>query len=897
MPTYRRILRLALLLFLLLAAVAAAAEEVRETVLSNGLKVLTKEVNAAPVVSAYVWYKVGSRNEVTGITGITHYVEHMLFKGSREFPKDKLKKVIETNGGTWNGFTSYDYTAYYETLPSDKLELALQIEADRMVDSLMNKDEFEAERSVIISEREGKENNPTSLLQEAVNATAFMAHSYGNPIIGWKSDIEAISHEQLTDYYISYYAPNNATLVIVGSFETDRALELVKKHFGEIPPGKPMPEVVTVEPEQRGLRRVKVTREGSARYIMGAYHIPAVDHPDRYALDVLEVVMSSGRTSRLYRSLVDKQLAGAAYFWASDAKDPTLAGFFIQVRDGVDPSEAEKAFLEEIEAVKTEPISDAELNRAVAKAEAEFIYQQDSVSRQAHTIGYYETIFSYKYLDTYLDNLRKVTKDDVLRVAKTYLNADNLTIGEFVPTSPSSSDTGRSTSPDNSVQHSESSRDSIAPGVQESKETGKTATERALPTRRILSNGLVLIVQENHSVPIVEMRAVVRAGSVFDTDETAGLADFTASMLNKGTNKRSWQEISELTESVGATVSASGGMEQSGISAKMLAKDFPQITEIVADILTNPAFPVEEIDKHRSQLYTAFKAWEDDPQQIAEEKLFEVLYPEGHSFRRRLQGYQETISGFGREDLLAFYRKHYRPDVAYLVIVGDVTADQAAAEVEKALGRWKAEGIAPTPTIPDVPLRPARTTAVTMPDKSQVEIRMGHPALKRTDPDYYATYLMNTVLGGSSGVGRLFADVRDNQGLAYGVWSYFDANLHGGTFLAGAGVNPANVDKAVSAIKANIEKISSEGITEQELSEAKSRNIGQFALMTETNAGIASVLSQVEFFGLSLDYPQKRADILRAVTVEEANAAAKKYLHPDSLSVVAAGPYEANWQR
>lgn len=828
--SYARV-RFALCVFLLLAVCTSAAADVRETALPNGLKVLTKEVHAAPVVSVYVWYDVGSRNEVAGITGITHYVEHMLFKGSEKFPKDELKKVIETNGGVWNGFTSYDYTAYYVTLPSDKLELALEIEADRMVNSLMDEDEFEAERSVIVSEREGKENDPVSVLREAVNAAAYMAHPYGNPIIGWKSDILAITYEQLVDYYRSFYAPNNATLVIVGNFETESALELVKEHFGDIPPGKPKPEVVTVEPEQHGLRRVKVVREGNTHHIMGGYHIPSIEHPDRSALDVLQVVMSSGRTSRLYRSLVDTQLATSAYLWSWGGQDPTLATMYIQVRDGVDPADAEKAFLAEIEKVKSEPISDAELSRAIAKAEADFVYSQDSVSRQAYQLGYYETIASHKYLAGYLDNLRKVTKQDVLRVARTYLNESNLTIGEFVPLSPSSGGSppvGEAPIPPVEYYRTPVTlANSVDGAVQEQVSSTVRLAEQSLPTRKVLPNGLVVIVQENRAVPIVEIRAAVRAGSVFDPIDMAGLANFTAGMLNKGTNNRSWEEISEITESVGASVSATGGLEQATISGKMLAKDFPAVFDIVADTLTNPSFPMEEIEKHRTQLYTSFRALEDSPARVAQDKLFETLYPSDHPYHRRPQGYRETVAKFTREDIQTFYDAYYRPDATCIVIVGDVSADQAVAEVEKVLGEWKADGAAPKPVIPDVPARQGEFVVVEMPDKSQVEIRMGHPALKRTDPDFYAANLMNTVLGGSSGIGRLFADVRDEQGLAYSVWSFFDSSYYGGTFLAGAGANPANTDQAIATIKANIEKVRNEGITAQELEEAKGRNIGR----------------------------------------------------------------------
>ncbi|HIE30672.1 TPA: insulinase family protein [Candidatus Poribacteria bacterium] len=407
--------------------------EVAEFTISNGLKVLIKEVHAAPVAACYIWYKVGARNERPGITGISHWVEHMLFKGTPNFPKEELKRQIERNGGRWNGFTNTDYTAYFEILPADKIELALRLESDRMQNSIFDESEVESERTVILSEREGAENHPQFLLREEVQAAAYKAHPYQWGVIGWKSDLQSITRDDLYHYYQTYYVPNNAILVVVGDFDTERILAKARDYFQEIPAGDDISEPRTVEPEQHGERRVVVRKEGNIAYVDIAYHISAISDWDVYPLDVLRMVLSYGKTSRIYKEVVDKELATSAAFYTSRNRDPSLAWMYAQVRDGIKPEDVEQALLNEIAKIQAELISDVELNRAINQAEAGFVYQQDSVSNQAHRLGYYESIISHKFLDSYIQNIRSVSKEDVQRVAQKYLHADNRTVGYFIP--------------------------------------------------------------------------------------------------------------------------------------------------------------------------------------------------------------------------------------------------------------------------------------------------------------------------------------------------------------------------------------------------------------------------------------------------------------------------------
>jgi len=857
-------------------------QKVVEHLLGNGLKVLTKEVHVAPVASCYIWYKVGSRNERPGITGISHWVEHMLFKGTPSLPKEELKRVIERNGGQWNGFTYLDYTAYFENLPSEKVELALRLEADRMQNSIFDKDEVEAERTVILSEREGAENYPQFLLEEEVLAAAYKAHPYCWGVIGWKSDLQSITRDDLYDYYKAYYSPNNAILVLVGDFSTEGILKKVREYFEQIPTGKPISNPTTVEPEQLGERRVMVRKEGNVAHVYIAYHIPAVGNDDIYALDVLGKVLSSGRSSRLYRALVDKQLATYASFHPEASKDPGLAWLNAEARADVKPEKVEEALLAEIEKVQSKFITDSELARAINQTEAQFVYAQDGVSNQASRLGYYESLISHKYLDAYLSNIHKVSKEAIQNVARKYLITDNRTVGYFLPIPPKGTQKASETPITQNKKYYKSGAD----------ERG-ALTSLDKPSRKVLENGLVVIVQENHAVPAVSISGRIKAGGLYDVPELAGCADFVANMLLKGTKTRTWEQIAEEIDSVGASIYVGGGMETSIFNTRFLKKDFDKIISVLADIIRNPNFPEEEIEKHRNQIHSWFKSWDDNPFRVADRELRALIYPEEHPYHRRIQGYEETISKLGQDELAILHNRYYRPDTTIMSVVGGVTTEEVIDKIRGTFGNWEAEGETPSFAVSPVEIGEPDKKIIPMMDKSQVEVLLGHKGIRRTHTDFYAVDVMNRILGGSAGLGRLFSQVRDVQGLAYGVWSHFEASLGEGPFIAGAGVNPKNVQKAIQSILHEIRNLKDGGITEGELADAQEMIIGNFSLSMETNTGVANILVNVELYGLGLDYPEKHGQIYRSVTKEQVEESAQKYLHPDKCSLVTAGPYSA----
>jgi zinc protease len=409
------------------------------------LLVLTREVHAAPVASCCVWYRVGSRNEVPGVTGISHWVEHMLFKGTPKIPKGEMDRLIARNGGTFNGFTSHDYTAYYETLPADRLELGLQIESDRMVNSLFDPDEIESERTVIISEREGHENDPEWWLSEAMMAATFQAHPYRHEVIGWKSDLRAITRDDLYTHYQTYYMPNNAVLVLVGDFATDALMAKVEHYFADLPVGPTIPPFRGEEPEQQGERRVVVRRPGPAEYVQIGFHTQSCRHADFAPLVLLDAALSGAkgmgfggtsthRSARIYRALVETQLAAYAGSSFRSMHDPYLFELDAMVQTGHTAAEVESALLAEVEKIQQDGVTDDELAKAIKQSRAQMAYSSESVTQQALRLGMWEVLDSYRRLETLIDELSAVTAADVQRVARGYLTERNRTVGHFLPT-------------------------------------------------------------------------------------------------------------------------------------------------------------------------------------------------------------------------------------------------------------------------------------------------------------------------------------------------------------------------------------------------------------------------------------------------------------------------------
>ena len=867
---------------------ASLTAGVRETRLPNGLRVLTKEVRSAPVVSFGIWYQVGSRNEHNGITGISHLLEHMMFKGTQRYRLGEIARTLFLNGASFNANTFYDWTSYFETLAADRLELAIELEADRMFNSRIDKADLDSEMTVVRSELEGGENDPDTLLRQAVTASAIQAHPYHWPVIGWRSDVEQMPREALREYYRAHYGPNNATVVIVGDFETTRALDLVTKHFGAIQPIPAPPPVYTTEAEQRGERRIVVNQAGALPIVTLAYKVPAASHPDFYALDVLGTVLGEGRTGRLYQALVETELASSVDAGAPSLRDPFLFYVTATARPGVSAPKLEAAMVEEIERIKTAPITAEELARATRRIESSFAYQTESVTAQARELGYWAMVADWRYLATYMDRIRALTPEAVQTIANRYFLTDKRTVGHFVPSlaEPSPAPPVRETA----ARVEKPGRDARAIPIPA---PSKPAPVDRRIARFTLANGITVVVQENPASSTLALRASLPAGHALDPQGKSGLASLTAAMLTRGTETRTGLEFATQLEDVGASLSASAEPLATMISGRAESRDFDRLMDLLAEMLRRPAFSAAELGRLKGEALAQIAQARDDPDSAAEREFGRTIYPAGHALRPpTFDEAEEAIRQITREDLVGFHDHQYGPDGLILVLAGNLIADQVRQAIETRLGAWPRNSLSEPPPTLDVPLQTAAVRSlIPLPDKSQTAILWGHAGgLRRSDPDFYAAQVMNLVLGGGGALNsRLGTVIRDELGLAYTVESFFDAGWYPGPFAVALGTNPANAKQAIETMLREVRRLRERGISRRERDEAVAYLTGRFPLRLETNSGMADVLWAMEFYRLGADYLDRYGDYYRAVTLAQANDAALKHLHPDRGTLVVAG--------
>jgi zinc protease len=423
----------------------AFAGEPHEFILSNGMKVLLVEIPKAPVATVQVWYKVGSRNEVMGRAGLSHMLEHMMFKGTGKYPKGEFSRLIRKNGGTDNAFTSQDFTAYFENLAADRVDLALELEADRMQGLVLDRPELTTEREVVKEERRLRtEDDPQGALVEALFAQAYFSHPYHWPVIGWFGDLEAMTLDDLQRHYDTYYSPNNATLVVVGDINADRLLPTIKQLFEPIPRGPEPKSITTMEPEQKGERRFLLKREAQVPFVMIGYRVPNFTSEDSYALDILDSILSHGKSARLYQSLVYEQKSALAVGseYSLLQADPGLFYFYALVSPGQKPESVEDALHQEIKRLQTDLPTEQELQRAKNQVEATHVFEQDSNFRHAMLLGQAESVGAgWRKIDQFVEQIRAVTPKDIQRVARQYLTEDNRTVGTLIPLPPKQSET------------------------------------------------------------------------------------------------------------------------------------------------------------------------------------------------------------------------------------------------------------------------------------------------------------------------------------------------------------------------------------------------------------------------------------------------------------------------
>lgn len=883
----------------------AEAEGIVEYRLKNGLKILLRENRSAPVVSFMIVYRVGSRNEAVGHTGSTHFLEHMMFKGTPKFNPAKgngVMEILARIGALRNATTWLDRTNYFECAGSEYLELCIQIEADRMRNLNLREEDRVSEMTVVRNEFERGENNPGSALYKEVIALAFREHPYHHPTIGWRSDVEGVPLTRMREFYDTYYWPDNATVIAVGDFESENALRLIHKYFGGISraPGK-IPEVYTVEPPQEGERRVEVCRAGDLPQLMIGYHTPQADHPDTYPLAVMHSILgdSGKRSSRLYRALMETGLATSCYSGNGEFRDPFLFSLGATLAPGKTFAEVEQAIYAELEKMAREPVTADELDRARKSNRKGTTLAGADPQTFANMLCTAESVADWQWLVNYDDKFEAVTPEDIMRVSKLYFERSNRTVGHFIPTD-------RNGTPPNFAAPAVELK--IAP----SKSKGKAPTKQTAPTRRlnlprpgsngsnfaeqvtrvVLPNGLTILAMSTPNTGSVSFYGTLAAGDCFAQPEKSLIPTVTSTMLTRGSTSYSKEQLAKVLEEMGVRFGFGTDRFKTEFGTLVTREDFPEFVKLVSDVVRRPAFPAHELPQVLREMRAGLTRRMNDTGSKADNALMQALYPASHPFYEKpIEDQVSELDQISVNDLETYHKEHYSPKGTILTVVGDIDPDEAIALVQSAFGDWLGAErkmlSVPIVELPDA----ARMLKVNLNDKANVDILIGHPTeLKRSNKDFFAAQLANAVLGKDTISARLGKLIRVKHGLTYGVYSYFDdASFGAAPWLISLSVNPANVSRSLELVKQVLDDVMKKGITEEELADEAGRAVGGFVVSLRSSDGIAAALSRFEFIGLGVAALDSVASEYMAVTRKDVIAAIRKYFHPDKAVTVLSG--------
>ncbi|RCJ24913.1 peptidase M16 [Nostoc sp. ATCC 53789] len=874
---------------------------VKKTVLDNGLTVLTKEVHTAPVVSVQVWYKVGSRNEVKGENGISHQLEHLMFKGTTARPV-QFGRLFSALGSQFNAFTSYDETAYFGTVQRDRLEALLTLEADRMENSLIGPEQLKSEKRVVISELQGYENSPGYRLSRAVMRDAFPNRAYGLSVGGTKADVEKFTVEQVRNYYQTYYSPDNATLVITGDFATEPVLKVVKETYGKltkrgneekrtrenVAPSSPVAPTTKKAP-------IVLKQPGSAALLQAVYPLPDIKHPDVPAIDVMDAILTGGRSSRLYQALVESGLASSVSGGAAELIEPGWYEINATAAPGQELSKIAQVLQESLGKLQQQPVTTEELNRAKTQLQASYILGNQDITSQASQLGYNQTIAGdYHFIEQYLAAIAKVTPAQVQKVAKTYLNPAKQTIGFFEPTQPdgkpgtSSAGSGRTVenfSPGKPVDPAELAK-YLPPAT-----SATDSAKQSLPEEFTLNNGLRVLLLRDRSLPTINLSGQIDAGTEFDGNQKAGLANLTAANLMNGTQTKNALTLAKTLEDLGADLSFSASREGVNVSGEGLSKNLPILIQTLADVLENATFPADQLELSRQRALTSLKVQLDDPRGLGRQVFQQAIYPENHPFHSFPTF--ESLKSISRDDLLGFYQKYYRPDSTTIAIVGDFDPVKVKTLLNQAFGTWQATGKPPVLKISSVPL-PQTSTRLNkiIPGKAEAVTYIGYNGISRKDPRYYAALILNQILGGDTLSSRLGTEVRDRLGLTYGIYSGFAAGINPGPFLIQMQTAPGDTQKAIASTLALLKQLREQGVTEAEFNTAKRSLTNSYPVDLANPSNVSSIILDNAVLGLSRseirDFPQR----IQAVTMAQMQQAIEDLIKPENLVIVTAGPGE-----
>jgi zinc protease len=870
---------------------SASIEGITEWQYANGLKLVTLPDPGADTITVHITYLVGSRHEGYGEKGMAHLLEHLLFKGSKRYPK--VKEEFTRRGARWNGTTSNDRTNYFTTLPAagDNLQWLIAMEADRMVNSFVSKADLDSEMTVVRNEFELGENSPGNVLFQRMQQLAFPWHNYGNPIIGSRSDIESVPIDKLQAFYRTWYQPDNAVLMIAGRFDEKRAVAAVTKHFGVLPrPKRVLPAFYTAEPTQDGERRVRLERVGDNQLVSALYRAPAGSHPDYPAVDILVKILGDVPGGRLHRALVQKGLAASSWGAERGMHDPGYVFFGASLGREGDLAPARDELLRIVEGVKQQPVQAAELERARAALLNEFEKVQLDAGTLVRSLGEFIAIGDWRLFFLYRDRLRKTTLADVQRVAEQYLKPANRVLGEFIP---SERPDRAEIPPTPDLQAAlEGYKGGDAVKLGEAFDPSPRNIEKRL-LRKELANGIraALLPKQTRASRVVA-NLTLHWGDEKSLMNRDAACNFAGAMLSRGTQKRSRDELKEAFEKLNASVSITG----EGVSIEVRGENLVPTLSLVAEALREPAFSPAEFEQMKRAALAGAESQRNEPSALAGVRLARHLavYPAGHphytpTVDERIEWMRKTTL----DDAIACYRDLFGATGADFVAVGDFDPERLARAVEELLGEWRTPR--PFERVPSRYFeRPRVEDLLVTPDKANAALRGGINLRMRDDhPDFPAVILANHLLGGSS-TARVPARVREKEGLSYSTYTTFNSSAldESSSFRVASTFAPANRERVERAIREELERAVRDGFSAAEVEAGKRSVLEARRLGRAQDRSLAGRLGHYLFvkrtFAWDIDFEKKIA----ALTPEQVRDAMRRHMHPAKMTYLAAGDFK-----
>jgi zinc protease len=881
------------------AEIALPTIKFEKYTLPNGLVVILSEDHRLPLVSTNIWYHVGPANELPGRTGFAHLFEHMMFEGSKHVPGNAHIRFLEAAGASdLNGTTDFDRTNYFETIPSNQLELALWLESDRMgyLPDKLDQASLTNQQDVVRNERrQSIENSPYGIVEEGVFHLLFpQSHPYHADVMGSHADIQAAKLEDVRNFFKLYYAPNNASLTIVGDFDPAQAKQFVEKYFGPLKRGAPVPKIAAVTPPITSERRAVIHDQVELPRVYMAWLTSSIFKLGDADADLASEILGGGKSSRLYKKLVyEKQIA---LHVSASQQSLTLGSIFeivVTARPGHTADEMEKAVDEELAAFRKNGPTAVELERARNGTETEMIQGlerlggfggvADRLNEYNHYLGNpdYFPQDVHRYQSATTDSIRAFADAQLKPTARVvvYGIPGKPDLGPDVPT-PKNLEKGKSTGGE-SVN--------IDAAWRENPPKPGPASTLNLPVADIfkLSNGLTVYYHYRAGLPVVAANLVFNTGSGANPVDKPGLASFTANMLQQGTETRNATQIADEAALLGTGLSSGASMDSSSVSASSLTKNFAGVLDLISDIVLHPTFPPDEVERRRASRLAAFTDERSDPDTILARTEVSALFGPHNPFGYDSSGTETSIKAMTREDMMNFWKTNYVPNNAALVVSGNIPAEDLKALAESKFGAWKS-GEFSLPQIGAPETTKAKIIIVDRPGAQQTMVRLLQLGVSRATPDYPALEVMNSELGGLFS-SRINLNLREEHGYTYGAASFFVYRRSLGYFGAGGGIRTDVTAPAVTEILKEIHRMIDTQMKPDELSLAKDSQSRSLPGIFETNGGEAGALSELFVYNLARDYFSTLPERLNAVTAEDAEAVAKKYVHPDQLILICVG--------